>query len=95
LPADELEGSLGFNQLTRRPTVRPQRIRRGLLAGVTVRLVAQLPQVVHQRLKRAGIVDAHQTASAGVNRGLLAGIVRRGATRLAEGRPSTLLPTSH
>jgi hypothetical protein len=46
-----------------------------LIGRLAVCLIAQLPQVVHQRFQRAGIVGDRQPASDGVNRGLLAGIV--------------------
>jgi hypothetical protein len=66
-----------------------------LVAGNTIRLVAQLPQVLDQRLEGAGIVDGYQAARTRVECGPFAFIVRRGAARRAISRPPTLLTPSH
>jgi hypothetical protein len=66
-----------------------------LLAGDAIRLVAQLAQILDQRLERSRIVNGDQTSGTGIEGGLFAGIVRRGAARRTISRPPALLTPSH
>ena len=66
-----------------------------MVAGHPIGLVAQLAEVLDQRLERASIVDGDQATRPGVECGLFAGIVRRGAARRPISRPPTLLASSH
>jgi hypothetical protein len=66
-----------------------------LLAGDAIRLVAQLAQILDQRLERSRIVNGDQTSGTSIKGGLFTSIVRRGAARRAISRPPALLTPSH
>jgi hypothetical protein len=66
-----------------------------LLVGHAVCFIAQLAQILDQRLERAGIVNGDQAPCARIESGLFASIVRRGAARRTVSRPPALLTPSH
>jgi hypothetical protein len=89
------DGSFSFGQLARGAPVCAQRVGRWLLARDTIRFVAELSEILDQRLEGSGIVNGDQAPRTCIDSGLLASVVRSSAARRPVGRPPTLLPTSH
>ena len=83
----------GFGELAGDPAVRPQRVRRGLLVRVAVRLISEQAQVVDQRLERAFVIPSQQSPGAGLQGSLFSRLVWGAVTRLSEGSP--LLAARH